>query len=159
MFTKVCSALAVLVASTLGVAGTAHAQSYKLNQALPEDRDTILQEITIAADRVTATILLRNTSKETIEACAHASARPESFSIKDLDTGKVVKQLGSTGLKACDQGMDTIKPGARKTLKIEFPGLPATARRLQLGENNCQPKPDDDMDYWCFAEVVLTNKK
>ncbi len=159
MFKKVCAALAVLAVSTLGAAGCAHAQSYKLNQPIPEDRDTILQEIAVAADRTTATILLRNTSKDTIEACAHATARAESFSIKDLDTGKVWKQLGTTGLRACDDGMDTIKPGARKTLKIQFPGLPATARRLQLGENNCQQKPDDDMDYWCFSEIVLTNKK
>lgn len=159
MYTKVCAALAILAAITLGAAGTAHAQSYRLNQPLPEDRDTILQEINVAADLTTATIVLRNTSKETIEACAHATTRTESFSIKDLDTGKVWKQLGTTGLKACDEGMDTIKPGNRKTLKVQFPGLPATARRLQLGENNCQPKPNDDMDYWCFAEVVLTNKK
>lgn len=156
MFTKVCAALAVLVASTAGVA---HAQSYRLNQPLADDPDTILQEIAVTPERTTATIVLRNTSKDTIEACAHATARPESFSIKDLDTGKVWKQLGSSGLKACDEGMDTIRPGNRKILKVQFPGLPATARRLQLGENNCQPKPEDDMEYWCFAEVVLNQKK
>ena len=159
MFTKVCAALAVLVVSTLGAAGSAHAQSYRLNQALPDDPDTILQEIAVTPERTTVTLLLRNTTKETLEACAHATARPESFTLKDLDSGKVLKQESSTGLKACDAGMDKIKPGGRKTFKVQFASLPATARRLQIGENNCRQKEDDDMQYWCFSEVVLTNKK
>ena len=46
--------------------------------------------------------------------------------------------------------------GARnKLVKITFPPLPAGATRLQLGEANCQPKPDSDMDYWCFKNIVL----
>lgn len=158
MFTKVCAALAVLVVSTAGT--IAHAQSYRLNQPLADDPDTILQEVAITPERTTVTIVLRNSSKrDTIEACAHPSHKPEAFMLKDLDSGKVWKQEGSTGLVSCENGMDEIRPGKRKTLKVQFPSLPATARRLQIGENNCQQKPDDDMDYWCFSEVVLNQKK
>lgn len=158
MFTKVCAALAVLVVSTAGT--VAHAQSYRLNQPLADDPDTILQEVAITPERTTVTIVLRNSSKrDTIEACAHPSHKPEAFMLKDLDSGKVWKQESSTGLASCENGMDEIRPGKRKTLKVQFPSLPATARRLQIGENNCQQKPDDDMDYWCFSEVVLNQKK
>ena len=158
MFTKVCAALAVLVVSTAGT--IAHAQSYRLNQPLADDPDTILQEVAITPERTTVTIVLRNSSKrDTIEACAHPSHKPEAFMLKDLDSGKVWKQEGSTGLVSCENGMDEIRPGKRKTLKVQVPSLPVTARRLQIGENNCQQKPDDGMDYWCFSEVVLNQKK
>ncbi len=161
MFKKVCAALAVLAVSTLGAAGSAHAQSYKLNQAHPDDPYTILQEISVTPERTTVTILLRNTSKtgEIVEPCAFANTRPEAFTLKDLDSGKVWKQEGATGLKSCDVGRDKIKPGGRKTLKLQFASLPATVRRVQLGENNCQQPEDSDDDFWCFAEVVLTTKK
>ena len=159
MFTKILAASAVLAAITLGAAGSAHAQSYKLNMPLPEDSDTVLRDITVTPKSTTVTIVLGNTTDEIGEACIHPNHRPEAFTIKDLDSGLVLRQRGVTGIRSCARGMDTIRPGKRKTVKVQFEALPATARRLQVGENNCKQKEDDDMHYYCFAEVVLKSPK
>ncbi|WP_428001046.1 hypothetical protein [Acidovorax sp.] len=159
MFTKILAASAVLAVITLGAAGSAHAQSYKLNMPLPEDSDTVLRDITVTPKSTTVTIVLGNTTDEIGEACIHPNHRPEAFTLKDLDSGLVLKQLGVTGIRSCARGMDTIRPGKRKIVKVQFETLPATARRLQVGENNCKQKEDDDMHYYCFAEVVLKAPK
>ncbi len=159
MFTKLLAASAVLAAFTLGAAGSAHAQSYKLNMPLPEDSDTVLRDITITPKGTTVTIVVGNTSDENSEACTQPNHRPEAFTLKDLDSGRVFKQLSVTGLKSCERGMDTIRPGKRKIVKVQFETLPATVRRLQVGENNCKQKENDDMIYYCFAEVALTSPK
>lgn len=159
MFTKILAASAVLAALTLGAVGTAHAQSYKLNMPLPEDNDTVLRDITVTPKGTTVTIVVGNTSDEIGEACVHPNHRPEAFTIKDLDSGLVLKQLSATGIKSCAKGMETIRPGKRKIVKVQFEALPATARRLQVAENNCKQKEDDDMVYYCFAEVVLKSPK
>lgn len=159
VFTKILAASAVLAVITLGAAGSAHAQSYKLNMPLPEDSDTVLRDITVTPKSTTVTIVLGNTTDEIGEACIHPNHRPEAFTLKDLDSGLVLKQLGVTGIRSCARGMDTIRPGKRKTVKVQFETLPATARRLQVGENNCKQKEDDDMHYYCFAEVVLKAPK
>lgn len=159
VFTKILAASAVLAVITLGAAGSAHAQSYKLNMPLPEDSDTVLRDITVTPKSTTVTIVLGNTTDEIGEACIHPNHRPEAFTIKDLDSGLVLKQLGVTGIRSCARGMDTIRPGKRKIVKVQFETLPATARRLQVGENNCKQKEDDDMHYYCFAEVVLKAPK
>lgn len=159
VFTKILAASAVLAAITLGAAGSAHAQSYKLNMPLPEDSDTVLRDITVTPRGTTVTIVVGNTTDEIGEACIHPNHRPEAFTIKDLDSGLVLKQLGVTGIRSCARGMDTIRPGKRKIVKVQFEALPATARRLQVGENNCKQKEDDDMHYYCFAEVVLKAPK
>ncbi len=159
VFTKILAASAVLAVITLGAAGSAHAQSYKLNMPLPEDSDTVLRDITVTPKSTTVTIVLGNTTDEIGEACIHPNHRPEAFTLKDLDSGLVLKQLGVTGIRSCARGMDTIRPGKRKIVKVQFETLPATARRLQVGENNCKQKEDDDMHYYCFAEVVLKAPK
>ncbi|KRC17554.1 hypothetical protein [Acidovorax sp. Root217] len=159
MFTKILAASAVLAAITLGAAGSAHAQSYKLIMPLPEDSDTVLRDITITPKGTTVTIVVGNTTDEIGEACIHPNHRPEAFTIKDLDSGRVLRQRGVTGIRSCARGMDTIRPGKRKIVKVQFEALPATARRLQVGENNCKQKEDDDMHYYCFAEVVLKSPK
>jgi len=159
VFTKILAASAVLAAITLGAAGSAHAQSYKLNMPLPEDSDTVLRDITVTPKGTTVTIVVGNTTDEIGEACIHPNHRPEAFTIQDLDSGLVLRQRGVTGIRSCARGMDTIRPGKRKIVKVQFETLPATARRLQVGENNCKQKEDDDMHYYCFAEVVLKAPK
>ena len=159
VFTKFLAASAVLAAFTLGAAGSAQAQTYKLNMPLPEDSDTVLRDITVTPQGTTATIVVGNTSDGISEACAQPNHRPEAFTLKDLDSGAVLKQLSITGLKSCERGMEKIRPGKRKILKVQFETLPVTARRLQLGENHCKQKEDDDMIYYCFAEVVLKSPK
>lgn len=141
--------------SALAVACGAHAQSFKLQQPLESDADVVLQEIVLDAKQTRVTLLVKNTTGETFEACAQPTGSPDAFTLKDLTSGAVLQQQSISGLTLCNVKMDTVKPGRTKFLKITFPPLPAGATRLQLGEASCQPKPDSDMDYWCFKNIVL----
>ena len=143
--------------SALAVACGAHAQSqiYKLQLPLESDSDVVLQDIVVDAKQTRVTLVVKNTTDESFEACAQPTGSPDAFTLKDLGTGTVLPQLSIGGLSFCNVKMDVVKPGRNKLVKITFPPLPAGATRLQLGEANCQPKPDSDMDYWCFKNIVL----
>lgn len=145
------------VVSALAVACGAHAQSqaYKLQLPLESDPDVMLQEIVLDAKQTRVTLLLKNSTGEAAEACAQPTGSPDAFTLKDLGTGTVLQQQSISGLAFCNVKMDVLKPGGTKFVKITFPSLPARATRLQLGEANCQPKPDSDLDYWCFKNIVL----
>lgn len=159
MFTKLVTPLAAITVIAVGAAASAQAQTYRFHQPASKDRDTVLQEITVGPRRTQVTLVLSNSSEETATVCAHGNDDPGAFSLKDLDTGQVWRQRGSTGLKPCTDGAGTLRPGGRRTLRIEFAALPSTARRLQLGENNCEPNPKGDMNYWCFNDIELAPKK
>lgn len=141
--------------SALAVACSAHAQSFKLQQPLESDEDVVLQEIVLDTNQTRVTLLVKNTTDAPIEACAQPTGSPDAFTLKDLDSGVVLPQRSINGLALCNVKMDTVKSGRTKTLKITFPPLPAGAKRLQLGEASCQPKPDSDMEYWCFKNIAL----
>lgn len=143
------------VLSALAVASAAQAQSFKLQQPLETDEDVVLQEIVLDAQQTRVTLLLKNTTGESFEACAQPTGSTEAFTLKDLDSGTVLPQRTISGLALCGGKMDTIKPGRTKFLKITFPPLPAGAKRLQLGEASCQPRPDSDLEYWCFKNIAL----
>lgn len=159
VFTKILAASAVLAAFTLGAAGSAHAQSYKLNLPQPEDNDNVLREITVTPKGTTVIVVVGNTSDEVGGGCVFPNHRPEAFTLKDLDSGQVFKQRSVSGLRSCERGMETIRPGKRKIVKVQFEPLPASVRRVQVGENDCKQKESDDMTYYCFAEVVLKSPK
>lgn len=142
----------------LAVASTAHAQSFKLQQPLETDADVVLQEIVLDAQQTRVTLLLKNSTGESFEACAQPTGSTEAFTLKDLDSGTVLPQRTIGGLSLCGGKMDIIKPGRTKFLKITFPPLPAGAKRLQLGEASCQPRPDSDLDYWCFKNIALPTR-
>lgn len=150
------SALRLFTAlSALAVACAAHAQSFKLQQPLETDADVVLQEIVLDAQQTRVTLLLKNSTDESFEACAQPTGSTEAFTLRDLDSGTVLPQRTISGLTLCGGKMDTVKPGRTKLLKITFPPLPAGAKRLQLGEASCQPRPDSDLDYWCFKNITL----
>lgn len=141
--------------SALAVACGAHAQSFKLQQPLESDNDVVLQEIVLDAKQTRVTLLVKNSTDGAFEACAQPTGSADAFTLTDLDTGTVLPQRSISGLTLCNVKMETVKPGRTKFLKITFPPLPAGARRLQLGEANCQPKPDSDLDFWCFKNIAL----
>lgn len=143
--------------SAFAVACGAHAQSqtYKLQLPLESDPDVVLQDIVVDAKQTRVTLLVKNTSDDAIEACAQPTGSADAFTLKDLGSGAVLQQQSIGGLTFCNVKMDVVKPGRTKLVKITFPPLPARATRLQLGEANCQPKPDSDMEFWCFKNIVL----
>lgn len=141
--------------SALAVACGAHAQSFKLQQPLESDNDVVLQEIVLDAKQTRVTLLVKNSTDGAFEACAQPTGSADAFTLTDLDTGTVLPQRSISGLTLCNVKMETVKPGRTKFLKITFPPLPAGAKRLQLGEANCQPKPDSDLDFWCFKNIAL----
>ena len=119
------------------------------------DPDVVLQEIVVDAKQTRVTVLVKNSTSDAFEACAQPTGSPDAFTLKDLGSGTVLQQQSISGLPLCSAKMDIIKPGRTKFLKITFPPLPAGATRLQLGEANCQPKPDSDLEFWCFKNIVL----
>jgi hypothetical protein len=139
----------------LAVACGAHAQSFKLQLPLESDPDVVLQEIVLDAKQTRVTLAVKNTTNESFEACAQPNGSADAFTLKDLGSGTVLQQQSISGLSLCDVKMDVVTPGRTKFLKITFPPLPAGAKRLQLGEANCQPRPDSDLDYWCFKNIAL----
>ena len=147
---------AVCAALFLAAAGTAQAQTYKLNLPLEDDPDTVLQTITVDAKATRVTLLMKNTTDDDIEVCANQSGSPEAFSLKVLDTGEVLQQTAVSGASDCKVKMDTVRPGKQKTLRLSFPPLPKGATRLQLGEKDCQRNLDPQLENWCFREIVLT---
>jgi len=150
------SSVRLLVAlASLAAACAAHAQSFQLQMPLESDPDVVLQDIVLDAKQTRVTVLVKNTTDEAFEACAQPTGSPDAFTLKDLGSGAVLQQQAVSGLTLCNVKMDVVKPGRTKTLKITFPPLPAGAKRLQLGEANCQPKPDSDMEFWCFKNIVL----
>lgn len=147
----------LIAVSALVIACGAQAQSqtFKLQLPLESDPDVVLQDIVVDAKQTRVTVLVKNTTDESFEACAQPTGSADAFTLKDLGTGTVLQQQSIGGLTYCNVKMDVVKPGRNKLVKITFPPLPAGATRLQLGEANCQPKPDSDMDYWCFKNIVL----
>jgi hypothetical protein len=141
--------------SLLAVACGAHAQSFKLQLPLESDPDVVLQEVVVDAKQTRVTLLVKNSTNEAFEACAQPTGSPDAFTLKDLGSGTVLQQQSISGLTLCNVKMDVVKPGRSKFLKITFPPLPAAATRLQLGEASCQPRPDSDMEFWCFKNIVL----
>ena len=141
--------------AAVAAACAAHAQTYKLHLPLETDPDVVLQDIVVDAKQTRVTLLVKNSTREPFEACAQPTGSADAFTLKDLATGNVLQQQSISGLLLCGGKMDVVQPGRNKFLKITFPALPAGATRLQLGEANCQPKPDSDMDYWCFKNIVL----
>ena len=141
--------------SVLAAACSAHAQNFKLQLPLESDPDVVLQEIVLDAKQTRVTVAVKNSTNEPFEACAQPTGSADAFTLKDLAGGSVLQQQSISGLSLCNVKMDVVKPGRTKFLKITFPPLPAGATRLQLGEANCQPKPDSDMEFWCFKNVVL----
>jgi len=146
--------LFVALASLVAACG-AHAQSFKLQMPLESDPDVVLQDIVLEGKQTRVTVLVKNTTDEAFEACAQPTGSPDAFTLKDLGSGAVLQQQSVSGLTPCNVKMDVVKPGRTKTLKLTFPPLPAGATRLQLGEANCQPKPDSDLEFWCFKNIVL----
>mgnify|MGYP006973039174 FL=1 len=135
------------------MACSAHAQSFQL--PLESDPDVVLQEVVVDAKQTRVTLLVKNSTNEAFEACAQPTGSPDAFTLKDLGSGAVLQQQSIGGLTLCNVKMDVVKPGRSKFLKITFPPLPAGATRLQLGEASCQPRPDSDMEFWCFKNIVL----
>lgn len=145
-------------AATLLLAGAAHAQTYQLNMAHDEDPDTVLQSISVTPKATRATILLKNSTKDTVEACSNRTGSPDAFTLTVLDTGEVLQQTAVSGLTDCQVKMDTVRPGKRKTLQITFPPLPAGATHLELGENSCQPNANPEFGNWCFRDIALPKR-
>jgi hypothetical protein len=149
-FFRLFAALPIVTAAC-----SAHAQSFKLQLPLESDPDVVLQEIVLDAKQTRVTLAVKNSTSDSFEACAQPTGSADAFTLKDLAGGTVLPQQSITGLSLCNVKMDVVKPGRTKFLKITFPPLPAGATRLQLGEANCQPKPDSDLEFWCFKNIVL----
>lgn len=149
-FFRLFAALPIVAAAC-----SAHAQSFKLQLPLESDPDVVLQEIALEPKQTRVTLAIKNSMNDAFEACAQPTGSADAFTLKDLGSGTVLQQQSISGLSLCTAKMDVVKPGRTKFLKITFPPLPAGATRLQLGEANCQPKPDSDLDYWCFENIVL----
>lgn len=143
---------AALIAMTVG---SVHAQTFVLNLPLPNDPDVVLQSIAMQPDETRIMVLLRNSTQDTFEACAHATGTPDAFALTDLDTGQLYPQKAVKGLPDCKGAMEQLRPGDLRIFALTFAGLPANARQLRLGENNCRPKPGSAMNYWCFDNVKL----
>ena len=137
-------------------AGAAHAQTYKLNLPMDDDPDTVLQTIAVLAKETRVTLLLKNTSDDDVGVCVHPAGAADAFTLRALDTGDVLQQTAFSGVSDCSVRRDTVRPGKQKTLRLTFPRLPKGATRLQLGENDCQPNADSDVQNWCFRDIELT---
>jgi hypothetical protein len=148
------AACAVLL---LAAAGAAQAQTYKLNLPLEDDPDTVLQTITVDAKATRVALLMTNTTDDDVEVCANQTGSPEAFTLRVLDTGDVLLQTAVSGVSDCKVRMDTVRPG-KQTLRLSFPPLPKGATRLQLGEKDCEPNLDPQMENWCFRDIALPQR-
>jgi hypothetical protein len=133
----------------------AQAQAYQLDLPLKNDSDVVLKEIVRTPQHTKITILLTNTGEEEYGVCSHGPGAPDAFVLRDLDGGAVFKLQSTNGMRNCTKGMDTVKPMQGKIVKMVFPAFPAETRHLQLGERDCQPKPESEMEYWCFNNITL----
>ena len=92
------------------------------------------------------------------EVCVHQPGSPDAFTLKVLDTGESLQQISSSGVSNCEVKRDIVRTGKRKTFQLTFPPLPAGATRLQLGERDCQPNPDSELQNWCFKDIALRKR-
>ncbi len=142
----------------LAAMGTAQAQTYKLNLPQEDDPDTVLQSITVSPKQTRVTLLLKNSEPGDYEVCVHQPGSPDAFTLKVLDTGESLQQISSSGVSNCEVKRDIVRTGKRKTFQLTFPPLPAGATRLQLGERDCQPNPDSELQNWCFKDIALRKR-
>ena len=149
-------ALTLALSLALGT-GLAQAAGLELNQALADDPDVVLQRLVLKAGHTEAHILVKNSTAEDHEVCLQPSGSPQAFTLTDLDSGKTWRVRQQSGLSTCTgKAWTRVAPGAQRQVTLRFPALPASVRRVSLGENDCKPSAEsDDVDTWCFTDIPL----
>lgn len=128
----------------------ASSKSYLLDLASDKDPNLKIQTLGIHANYTDLVLVYHNTTNNAATGLRTSpSGHADAFFLRNLDTDKVYKLRGTTGIPVNNRGID-IQPGEEISFRLLFDVIPYGTYELVEGQNQ-----NEDWEYWNFSKINL----